>query len=283
MSCRLSVSLTVCPQFQIKTIKHRYRLAPLSSSTGRKASLVKNFGEKVPLQGKCNFEFDMTVTQKSLLNLTFLLEIMSAATKLSSSRPTARMTTLCMFLFIFSKILSTGADLYTNICEIIREPHWKTAVLIFDQITNGLMHYCRVEPVFLEETILETLQVMTFDANHYLHSRINDAMAKLLESGIFQRFAKSPDLETFPVVKKPRVLTVGNLSFGFVIFLACCGFAALVFAIETIGACRREKEIQKQRLIKVKFAKVYPIDSVMVSTRLKTSTLASKSYIFQKR
>jgi hypothetical protein len=89
----------------------------------------------------------------------------------------------------------------------------------------------------LDETLLTTQVGYFFYRNNYMFHLTNRAVGALIPAGIMQNLNEyhfwftegKPEAEED---EGPSVLSVTDLSFGFVIWLAACGISTFIFAIE---------------------------------------------------
>ena len=98
---------------------------------------------------------------------------------------------------------------------------------------------CKCQPKILKQTLLTYQNGISMLRNHFLFEATEEVVQRLIPMGIIQH---SFELHTWislrPVIEvegsEPNVLTMDDLEFGFVIYLATCGLSILGFLYEFI-------------------------------------------------
>ena len=103
---------------------------------------------------------------------------------------------------------------------------------------------------------------------------LNEVINNLIPTGIMNHLIENyytKKAKVMKVGKNPKILDVDDLAFGFNIWLGFCAISGAAFVIELILGMRTCKknlsfEILKKKMInrKMKFAKVYPIESTLI-------------------
>ena len=103
--------------------------------------------------------------------------------------------------------------------------------------TASLMKLCKCQPKILKQTLLTYQNGVSMLRNHFLFEATEEVVQRLIPMGIIQH---SFELHTWislrPVIEveenEPKVLTIDDLEFGFVIYLATCGLSIFGFFCE---------------------------------------------------
>jgi hypothetical protein len=119
----------------------------------------------------------------------------------------------------------------------------------------------------LKERLLSVGMVFqTTMFNHFLSQVLYETIEKLIPSGIISHLIETHKQSYYQIAKEeevnePSVFSLGDLDFGFYIWLPCVGVSILVFFGELIHFRFFKKNIKKSspKLVEVKFAKVFPL------------------------
>ncbi|CAG9799883.1 unnamed protein product [Chironomus riparius] len=140
------------------------------------------------------------------------------------------------------------------------------SVIIFEETKNGrTLNWHQ-----LSDPILVTQAGFVFLKNNFYLQVMNRILDAWIPTGIVDKIVEDflCVKRKFIAIKEPNVLTVYKLSFGFTIWLGCCGMCGLVFAIEIgyfiIKARLRPKKVES-KLRKIKHAKIHPGDTIISS------------------
>jgi len=129
--------------------------------------------------------------------------------------------------------------------------------------------------------LTDSLQVsgagFAFYANNFFSKVIDRVIKAWIPAGIMDKIMTEflGNNRNFVTLKKPMVLKMDNLRFGFSIWLGCCGFCLAIFIIESLIFAIKTKFItreKQQKIRKMNFAKVYPM-KVQKIEELVTKTL----------
>jgi hypothetical protein len=89
-------------------------------------------------------------------------------------------------------------------------------------------------PLKLEQNILHFPIAFGITKYNFLIRHVNKIIPWLLQAGIIQHLRKSEQVDEVEEIEEVKVLTYGDLEFGFILWLASCGIAALGYLIEII-------------------------------------------------
>jgi hypothetical protein len=108
-----------------------------------------------------------------------------------------------------------------------------------DEIFSQTYTELGVSGIRLKEDFLTTFHSISTIRNHFLFDLVEKTLQNLLSSGIYQQNYNYAIWDRFRQVKEvedsePKVLSVEDLKFGFVVWICTCGVSILVFVLELI-------------------------------------------------
>ena len=178
---------------------------------------------------------------------------------------------LIIFSIFRPEIKQIDDDVHTNLLITqSQNVSAKIAILTEAQVLRTLDYF------FIKSTRWYKLPEYTFQvsqlglvltANHFLFENVDKMIQRLTSSGIMKFILNKCILPKVNLVvgKTSSVLTLKDLSFGFVIWLSFCGVCFCVFMFESIfwilnrkieNLMKKEKKLEVR---KVKYAKVHPV------------------------
>lgn len=108
-----------------------------------------------------------------------------------------------------------------------------------DTIAN-LINKCKCQPKILKQSLLTYQNGISMLQNHFLFAATEEVVQRLIPMGIIQHsyefhnwICLRPIVE--PDENDPIVLTMDELEFGFIMWLAVCGLAVVGFIVEIIA------------------------------------------------
>lgn len=131
--------------------------------------------------------------------------------------------------------------------------------------TNGHQDWCEdrsFELIWLREKLFSGHTAFYFPKNHFLFEALEEVLQLSIPFGIPQhnheKFDKPFEIEISATNNEPKILTIEDLSFGYVLWLIACAVSISGFLIEILlwlisKLFKKEKEI--------KFAKIYPTEN----------------------
>lgn len=129
--------------------------------------------------------------------------------------------------------------------------------------------------LILNQKLMVIPSGMKLPMNHFMNEYIIEAVRGLTSGGIISHlFDFHNELiygKEVPVIKVPKVLSIEDLSFGFVIWFIACGVSVTVFLAEIMmWPC-----VKRQMIKKMKFLKVHPIsqETDFIPTMIQPTTL----------
>lgn len=141
-------------------------------------------------------------------------------------------------IFNYKEIKNTK-NIYKDICLIIEENKPKTAILSNDEMIKVLFSICEKKPIRVEDTMISIPKVLMLESLHYMFDVIEETMQWLIPSGIIQH---SEDFYYWLVHREkyidpddgPKVLTLNDLSYGFIIWLIAISAVIVEFFMEIL-------------------------------------------------
>lgn len=121
--------------------------------------------------------------------------------------------------------------------KVIEDPTFKGGLIITpEQIFELAQEFVgKADAILLKETLLQTALGLFVPKTFFLFSQINEAIKKLYEAGIIQKwFEIFLDQRQRFVEKGPQVLTMDHLMIGFQMWLAFLLLASALFVLEKI-------------------------------------------------
>jgi len=107
-------------------------------------------------------------------------------------------------------------------------------------IKSGFKNY-----KIIEETFLSTSEGITLIFSHAINEAIDEKIAALLESGIISYWIEQALKEATIIgnldMDGPQVLTMDHLFIGFTIWLIASTFTIVVFVIEIVCRCYKQR------------------------------------------
>lgn len=87
----------------------------------------------------------------------------------------------------------------------------------------------------LNELLFTTHTSFMFDRNNFMIDLFDEIIERLLPSGIIQHLKNKYGYSTSFILKHgPKVLSVDDLSYGFIIWLVTCAMSLSVFVLEIV-------------------------------------------------
>lgn len=97
---------------------------------------------------------------------------------------------------------------------------------------------CQCQPKILQEVLGTTQVGIGLPLKHFLYSAVDETLQKIIPTGIvshlldYHKWVLYRDGIDFSDVSEPKVLTLNDLSFGFVMWLIACGLSACGYLFE---------------------------------------------------
>lgn len=113
----------------------------------------------------------------------------------------------------------------------IRNSSAKLAFFLEDRVYFVLRHIYEKEGILLPQNFFTFHRGFALIQNHFIYPLIQEAVRRLSPSGII-RFLWEKVYLKIPINKRPQVLTIDDLRFGFMVWLAAFGISSLVFVCE---------------------------------------------------
>ncbi|KAG5680218.1 hypothetical protein PVAND_009743 [Polypedilum vanderplanki] len=138
-----------------------------------------------------------------------------------------------------------------DICKHLLKDEPKTAIVTCNEIDRSVFLGCNIKPIRIKETVFTIPSGFGMQRNHYLYEVIEEVLKPMIESGILKHMS---DYSFWLFSRRynenktwPKVLALGDLSYGFNIWLITCSFAIVVFFWEIITwrIKKRKKSLTK--------------------------------------
>ncbi|CAG9799884.1 unnamed protein product [Chironomus riparius] len=163
----------------------------------------------------------------------------------------------------FTIILNSSQDSSSKLGIIVQD-----LMIPFEEVKKGrTLNWHQ-----LSDPTLVTKADFAFYLNNFYLKVMDRVLNAWIPTGIMDKIVENflGVKRKFIASNKPSILTVDKLSFGFTIWLGCCGSCGLVFAIEIgyfiIKSNLRPKNVKlRLKIRKIKFLKVHPVSSIVTS------------------